>query len=702
VPHDSVSLIVSGTFPTAPIVVPPDLNAVSYGCALASFGTLAVALASAWRRRVSGSGLTVAVTASAVWAALRMSGTPDALDLGVMAGELLMTLLWILFVVRVIAPGAAPKLRGALLAAPVTVVAVTLAATLALGPLLGHVADAATATQVLLIGALVLTALGFVAIDQAARNTKVTRTWAVKFIWLAIGALLAYDFMLYFVAYLSATVPATLWAARGLTFSLIAPLIAVGVARTEHLERGFVISQRLVLYTASASITGLCLFVVVLLAEILRVRGGTWGEVLSVFVAFSVLLALVAAFLSGSARARLRVLVAKHLLPYKYDYRTAWLDLTERMTREGDGSSLAQRITDAFKRLAHVRDGGIWVRQDEEFVLRSGPGLDGAPASEPCDSEFCRFLEGHDWIVDLDLARARSGRDADVPVPQWLLDARSAWLAIPLRQKERLVAFVVLSRPLAPGPLTWEDLDLLRTAARQAASYVALEQAGEALSRERQFAAMHRFTAFLIHDLSNVVAQQRLLVDNAATHKSNPRFIEDAIRTISETARRMSRLLDQVKAGVATASPERTCVAEACRQVVQRLSDREPRPTLEVRDAAAAAFVAADRFAQVLEHLVRNAQDATPATGAVTVRVYSEGPAVSVAVVDTGRGMDQEFVRERLFRPFDTTKGAAGMGLGAYEAREFARLAGGELQVTSAPGNGTALVLRLPRLQSSG
>ena len=64
-----------------------------------------------------------------------------------------------------------------------------------------------------------------------------------------------------------------------------------------------------------------------------------------------------------------------------------------------------------------------------------------------------------------------------------------------------------------------------------------------------------------------------------------------------------------------------------------------------------------------------------------------------LTVSDSGSGMDAQFVRERLFRPFDTTKGARGMGIGAFQIREYMRSLGGDVEVQSAPGKGTRLSL---------
>ena len=675
--------------------------AVSYGAGCAAFIGLAFALATVWRSRAGGSGLRIAVAATAIWAGVDAVVVPAVFDARIVAADLLKTFAWLWFVSRALAGPKWSLVRAAGYVAAVALAAVVLVAALLARATGAASIDATTAAQAASAAAVLLAALGLVVTEQAARNTRDSRVWAVKFIWLASATIFTYDLVLFSNSYLAPqALPLALWAARGLVACAVMPLLAIGIARTERLERHVVMSQNLVFYAVVAVATASYLMGLALLAEFVRVRAGAWGDVLSAFLGFSGLLVLAVLFLSGSARAWVSVLLAKHLLPHKYNYRSEWRELTERLAQDGDGTSLPERIVGAFKRLTHASDGGCWVRDDRELVPRFGGWFGAAPPSEPITSAFCRYLEAHDWIVDLNQCRAGIGPDARVPVPAWLLDAADAWLAVPLLQRERLVALVVLEKPPTGGQLTWEDLDLLRTVARQAASYVALEQAAEALSRERQFAALHRFTAFLVHDLANVVAQQRLLVDNAATHGSNPRFIQDAFSTISDTTRRMARVLDQIKAGVPEASPGRVRLRSVCEAVLSRLQGRVPRPTLQIADDAADAFVAAERLERVIEHLVCNAQDATGADGTVTVRVGGDGATVSVAVVDTGKGMDASFVRDRLFRPFDTTKGASGMGLGAFEVREFVAAAGGHLEVTSAPGSGTSIVLRLPRLEA--
>ena len=58
--------------------------------------------------------------------------------------------------------------------------------------------------------------------------------------------------------------------------------------------------------------------------------------------------------------------------------------------------------------------------------------------------------------------------------------------------------------------------------------------------------------------------------------------------------------------------------------------------------------------------------------------------------------MSAQFIRERLFRPFDSTKGSESMGIGAYQARDYVRTLGGQVSVSSQIGVGTEFLIRLP------
>ena len=218
------------------------------------------------------------------------------------------------------------------------------------------------------------------------------------------------------------------------------------------------------------------------------------------------------------------------------------------------------------------------------------------------------------------------------------------------------------------------------------------------LAEGRQFEAYNRLTAFLIHDLSNLIAQQSLVVRNAARYKHDPEFVDDAIETIDNSVQRMERLLEQLRQGRLGATPERVNFAKVAADAVSRHSGGRPVPRLGNIDDH---YVRADPEAltSIVGHVIRNAQQACdPDAGCVTVSVVSNGDRAEIQVEDNGSGMDEAFVRDRLFRPFDTTRGSQGMGIGAYQVREFVEQTGGRVQVESEPGRGTVFRLCFPGL----
>jgi signal transduction histidine kinase len=109
------------------------------------------------------------------------------------------------------------------------------------------------------------------------------------------------------------------------------------------------------------------------------------------------------------------------------------------------------------------------------------------------------------------------------------------------------------------------------------------------------------------------------------------------------------------------------------------------------------ATVNAERIERVVENLVINALEAMGTErGRLTVAAGREdGGRVFLSVADTGAGMNEEFIRNRLFRPFATTK-ARGVGLGLYTCREVVEAHGGKIEVESKRGEGTRFRVILP------
>ena len=220
-------------------------------------------------------------------------------------------------------------------------------------------------------------------------------------------------------------------------------------------------------------------------------------------------------------------------------------------------------------------------------------------------------------------------------------------------------------------------------------------QATEALLEVRKFDAFNKMSAFVVHDLKNIVTQLSLMLKNAEKHRDNPEFQQDMLMTVDHAVERMRQLMLQLREG---AKPPGGICGVNLVDVIQRIQkDKHSQGRqIDVRfDERLVARGHDERLERVLGHLVQNALDASAPDGKVWVTIERQNDKAAVEVGDTGHGMSQEFIRDRLFKPFQSTK-AAGMGIGAYESAQYIRELGGEMLVDSEPGKGTRMRVILP------
>ncbi len=173
-----------------------------------------------------------------------------------------------------------------------------------------------------------------------------------------------------------------------------------------------------------------------------------------------------------------------------------------------------------------------------------------------------------------------------------------------------------------------------------------------------------------MHDLKNLTAQQALIVENAERHKGNPEFIDDAIETVASGVKRLRRVVEHLRQTSVAKTVERVEVGKLVLQAVSECQDRTPAPRGVIGDRQTWVQGDRDRLFMALVHAIRNAQDATPDDGTIEVLLGTAEDSVTITITDTGAGMDEAFVRERLFKPFDSTKGTQGVGIGAYQIKE--------------------------------
>ena len=548
-----------------------------------------------------------------------------------------------------------------------------------------------------IIGHIVLALLGLALVEQLYRNAAESQRWAIKHLCLGLGGLFAFDFYLYSDALLFKSIDSGIWNARGVVNVLVVPLIAVSAARNPQWSLDISVSRGAVFHTATLFGAGLYLLVMAAAGYYIRLFGGTWGGVLQVAFLFGALLLLFLLLFSGALRARLKVLLSKHFFSYKYDYREEWLRFTYTLSAGEPGVNLHERSIRAVAELVDSPAALLWVERVDGFHQVARWNLPAILDNEPTQGSLCAFLDERQWVIDLQEYAAQPDVYGDLRLPPWLTEVPRAWLIVPLILHEHLMGFIVLAEARSPRDFNWEDSDLLKTAGRQVAVYIAQIQASEALVEARQFESFNRLSTYVVHDLKNIVAQMSLLLANAQKHKHNPEFQEDMLATIDNATQRMTRLFGQLRAGYQSAQQQESIdLRQLLERVVSEKSQCRPAPQFKTSTAALWVIADKERLARVIGHLVQNAIEACAVDGNVQVLLQAAGAQAQIQVTDNGRGMDETFIREKLFRPFATTK-SGGMGIGVYECREYVLELKGEMKVTSTLDVGSTFTLSLPQ-----
>ncbi len=549
-------------------------------------------------------------------------------------------------------------------------------------------------TMLLTMGSLVLVHNLYVGAMQSFRAVLRWPASALTLIW-------GYELNLYTVAYLGHDWPVELDALHGLVDIAFAVILGIGVSRGRQQLR-LQPSRAVTFQSISLLLIGAYFLAMLGVSQWLAYAGGDYARWLQ--YGFLILASTTALLTLPSRRVRawLRVTLVKHLFQHRYDYREEWLRFTRTIGDSGESGQpaapLHQRVIQA---MADITDSpaGLLLTLDDFGELLFADRWQWATAQVPSPAlprNAVGYLERNSFIVDLDGLRAgKNDAGEAAEVPAWLIDETRAWAVVPLLHFDRLIGAVVLARPPHHRQLDWEDFDLLRVVGQQLASYLAEHNGEQALTEANRFDDFNRRIAFVMHDIKNLASQFSLLARNAERHAENPEFRRDMLITLRNSADKLNTLMARLSlysaGSIEDVAPVE--VGEVARQVAEQLGGRHAVTVIERLECVVAGN--RDSIEQMLLHIVQNAIDASDPDSPVFITIAGDGLFCTIEISDAGKGMSAEFVRHRLFRPFDSSK-PGGFGIGAYEARELARAMGGRLDVESQEAMGSRFIVRLP------
>lgn len=306
-------------------------------------------------------------------------------------------------------------------------------------------------------------------------------------------------------------------------------------------------------------------------------------------------------------------------------------------------------------------------------------------------SERDRVLNPYDNEYALNTEEAACIRQAE---------ARSI---VPLIYDGKVEGLVFFKKQLANEEFTYEDYDLMKTLAKQAAQSIVSYRLAEELVETMEMVAMAKMSSFIIHDIKNLTYSLSLLVNNAENFMDNPEFQSDMIATLRNTVSKMKILIQKLKA-----TPEKgslnTVLADVTllvQEVVGDILKIKPDANILYHGSPSLVWVDREEIKKVILNLVMNALDAVGDKGTVTIETDISDKTVRLRIRDNGCGMTDDFLRNHLFKPFRTTKDK-GLGIGLYQCRQIIDAHNGIIGAESVAGEGTVFTVSLPVAESPG
>ncbi len=540
-------------------------------------------------------------------------------------------------------------------------------------------------------------------LEKTFRSTVGTMRWRTKFVVVGLAVI--------FAGRMYSLSQDMLYPAHDLAltdFESAALLLGCALTTVAYLRNGFTEvdvypSHSVLQGTVTVLLAGAYLFVIGLLAQLIALLRGAGSFRTQAFVVLLGIVVLAVLLLSERLRQRIHRFVSRHFKRPQHDFRKVWLLITERMSGVLDHDAVCAAAAKLISETFNVLSVTIW-RADERKGRLVCAASTARLARDDC-GERC-------WLP---LESAIPPKKGDISLPFNLEEAKEEWvgllknastahfrtggyrICLPLSSGDRWLGCAILADRVNGLPYTIEELELLTCVGDQIAASLLNLRLTDELMLAKELEAFQTMSAFFVHDLKNATSTLSLTLQNLPVHFDDPEFRRDAQRGIENTLSRINVHIDRLS--ILRNKLELKPVEFDLNQlVIDTLKDLNGMPGVElVKDLHPLPKMVVDReqLQSVVTNLLLNARDAVGSGGQIRIETAQrEGRAV-LSVVDNGCGMSPDFLRDSLFRPFQTTK-KKGLGIGMFQSKMIVEAHRGNIHVESEPGKGTRFGVVLP------
>ena len=554
--------------------------------------------------------------------------------------------------------------------------------------------------HIILLIASVLVLMNLERTFQAAVGTM---RWRIKFMILGLGVLFVFRFYISSQAVLFSGYDLSIKSVEAGSIILASGLISVALLRTHSITLDLYPSLTVLHRSLIVVFAGLYLLIVGVFAKIVSNLGGDASFQIQAFIMLLAVVLCGLLLLSDRVQQQTKRFVSRHFKRSIYDFRQIWRAFTGRTATIMDISNLCRTTTQMVSETFHALSVTIWIvdAQNQRLVFGASTSITESAAQEyhlPPEEIATLLQAASRQSHPIDIAHTNDPHYAVLnKINPDIYGKGGGHLCAALSAGGQLLGIMTVWDRVSGLTYSTEDLDLLKCLGDQIASNLLNIRLSQRLLQAREMEAFQTMSAFFVHDLKNTAATLSLMLQNLPLHFDDPEFRADALRAVSRSVNHINELIERLSLlrKELKLHPEDADLPQVVNAALAGLEEMPGITLIKNLSPTPRLTIDPGQIQSVVTNLVLNARDALTQGGEIRVETGRQNGWAIVSVSDNGCGMSLEFMRNSLFRPFQTTK-KKGIGIGMFHSKMILDAHQGKIDVQSEPGRGTTFKVMLP------
>jgi putative PEP-CTERM system histidine kinase len=475
-------------------------------------------------------------------------------------------------------------------------------------------------------------------------------------------------------------------------------LIAIYFRKYEIQQSGVFVRQHAIYSSAGIIIIGFYLVLAGGIGKIIQIIGGDIKLFISVLGAMVVFLAILALLLSRSIKERIKGTVEKTLQSGQFDFEGELATFSEDIATLLDPDELTKKFLDMLRDKLGV--GKLYLfytdpHQDNLLLIYPRGADQKEKLKIASGGSLADWLFRHGEAMVVEDLKERLINSESAMEELKMLSRLELSISLPLIAKRRLVGILFLGPKANKEQFGHQEIQFISSIGHQFSLALFSARLSEELLAARQIESFHKFTTFVMHDLKNSVSMLLMLLQNYESNMESLEFQKSAMTTIDGAVRRMQVVMEKLRSGQEEAFKITDCNLNEILLNIESRLDLNNRNGLKYSKTLAENPIVAcdlDKLQEVVRNLVINALEAMPDGGSLSMKTAEDRDRIVLTVTDNGIGMTSEFISNRLFKPFATTK-QKGLGIGLFQSKEWIEKMNGKILVKSVPLKGSTISL---------